>query len=78
MTEYDGSQNYFIVKIAPVDAGIFVDKLPEEAQALFQGKGGSREKEWTSMISASTIEGGPAVIVHRGKRAPELNTKFVH
>eukprot|EP00973_Karenia_brevis_P046997 6522136-Karenia_brevis.AAC.1 len=45
MAEYDESQNYFTVKKAPVDAEISVDKLPKEAQALFKGKGGSREKE---------------------------------
>eukprot|EP00973_Karenia_brevis_P080141 11117720-Karenia_brevis.AAC.1 len=30
------------------------------------------------MINASTTEGGPAVIVHQGKRAREVTAKFAH
>eukprot|EP00973_Karenia_brevis_P077443 10759514-Karenia_brevis.AAC.1 len=78
MAEYDESQNYCTVKKAPVDAEICVDKLPNEAQAFLKAKGGSREKEWKNMINASTTEGGPAVVAHRGKRARELKTKFAH
>ena len=55
-----------------------MDKLPDEAQVLLNGKGGSREREWNNMVNATTKEGGPVAIVHRGACARELRAKFAH
>ena len=38
----------------------------------------SAQKEWKNMIEATGPDGGPAVIVHRGKRARELFEKYSH
>ena len=48
--------------------------LPLKAQKLFLDKGGSREKEWNSIIQPR--EDGPPVKIHRGQRARELKERY--
>ena len=78
MAVYDSSENYFTVKKVPADAEIKIADLPDKAQKLFTGKGGSREKEWNNMINQEKKNGGPAVRIHRGARARELKKNYPH
>ena len=75
---WNASHNYFQLKKPAKDAEIKVSDLPEKAQKLFTGKGGSREVEWKNMIDTSTPDGGPAVRVIRGAQAREYRLKYAH
>ena len=78
VAQFEPSENYFASKKVPVDAEIDVNKLPDKAKQLFTGPKGSREKEWSNMVTQVKENGGPAVRVHRGPKAREIREKYAH
>jgi len=76
MAEFEPSENFFTLKKIPVDAEINIQTLPEPARKLFTGPKGSREKEWSNMVSQVKVNGGPAVRIHRGARAREIKQNY--
>ena len=74
---FDPSTWSFYMKKKRPDEEINVSRLPEKAQALFLGKGGSREKEIKAILVPDS-EGTRAIRIYRGHEARELKRKYEH
>ena len=68
------SKNFYIRKKRP-DEEISVKRLSPQAQKLFLGPGGSREKEWKS-VQTSGGAGEPAVRIFRGAAARQIRKDY--
>ena len=65
------SRSYSTFGTEPEYAEIRVDRLLDTAKVLLTGREGSREKEWSNIISQVEEKGGQAIRIKRGGRAAE-------